>query len=86
MHFLAILLLIVGVTVAMGAGVMALSYALGRLFYMQEAGWPAAASAEARSRWEADAEWYAALPAWKQAVSAGWWLTNRILWAAKGYR
>lgn len=86
MYFLTILLLTVGVTVAMAAGVILVSYALGQLFYTQEAGWPASASNEDRSRWEADAEWYAALPPWKQSVTAGWWLTNRVLWFVKGRR
>lgn len=85
MHLLSILLLIVGVIVVMGAGVIGCSYALGRFFHAQEAGWPSAAAAD-RARFDADAEWYAGLPGWKQALAAGWWLTNRVLWAAKGYR
>lgn len=86
MHFLTILLLTVGVTVAMAAGVILVSYALGQFFYTQEAGWPASAAGEERSRCDADAEWYAALPAWKQAMTAGWWLTNRVLWFVKSRR
>jgi hypothetical protein len=86
MQFLTILLLIVGVTVAMGASAIGCSYVLGQFFYRQEAGWPASAPSEDRARCDADAEWYASLPAWKQAVTAGWWLTNRVLCASKGRR
>jgi hypothetical protein len=86
MHFLTILLLIVGVTVAMGASAIGLSYALGRFFYSQEAGWPVAASSEDCARCAADAEWYSSLPGWKQALASGWWLTNRVLCALKGCR
>lgn len=86
MQLLMILLLTVGVTVAMGASVIALSYALGLVFYRQEAGGLAVTGPDASARCLADAEWYAGLPGWKQALTAGWWLTNRVLWAAKGYR
>ena len=86
MHFLTILLLTVGVTVAMGATLIALSYALGQFFHSQEAGGLAVTGPDAGARCLADAEWYAGLPAWKQAVTAGWWWTNRIRWAAKGHR
>jgi len=86
MYFLTILLLIVGVTVAMGASAIGLSYLLGRFFYSQEAGWPVPMPSEVSARCEAEAEWYASLPGWKQALASGWWLTNRVLYAAKGYR
>ncbi len=86
MQFLSIVLLIVGVMVAMGAGAIGGSYVLGRFFHSQEAGWPASMPSEDCARCAADAEWYAGLPAWKQAVTAGWWLMNRILCASKGCR
>jgi hypothetical protein len=86
MEFLMILLLIVGVSVAMGAGVVGFSYALGRFFYNREAGWPVAPPSEACARCHADAEWYGSLPAWKQTAIAGWWWTNRVICAARGCR
>jgi len=86
MHFLTILLLIIGVTVAMGASAIGCSYVLGRFFYSQEAGFPVPIPSEQCARCAADAEWYASLPGWKQALTAGWWLTNRILCAANGCR
>ena len=86
MQFLTILLLIVGVTVAMGAGAIGCSYVLGRFFYSQEAGFPVAMPSEDCARCSADAEWYASLPTWKQAIAAGWWLTNRVLCGSKGCR
>jgi hypothetical protein len=86
MHFLTILLLIIGVTVAMGASAIGCSYVLGRFFYRQEAGFPVPMPSEECARCAADAEWYASLPPWKQALTAGWWLTNRILCAANGCR
>ena len=86
MQFLSVLLLIVGVMVVVGAGTIGCSYALGRFFYAQEAGLPASLPSEECARCAADAEWYAALPGWKQAVTAGWWLTNRVLCAARGCR
>jgi len=86
MQFLTILLLIIGVTVAMGASAIGCSYVLGRFFYSQEAGFPVPIPSEQCARCAADAEWYASLPGWKQALTAGWWLTNRILCAANGCR
>lgn len=84
MEFLMILLVIIGVTVATGAGLIGFSYALGRFFYNREAGWPAPMPSEACERCAADAEWYANLPAWKQTVIAGWWLANRVICAMRG--
>lgn len=86
MQFLTILLLFIGVTVAMGASAIGCSYVLGRFFYSQEGGWPVSTNSEACARCTADAEWYASLPAWKQAVATGWWWTNRIICASKGCR
>lgn len=81
-----ILFLMIGVTLAMSAGVLGLSYALGRFFYNREAGWPVAPPSEACVRCEADAEWYGALPSWKQTAIIGWWLANRVICALKGCR
>jgi len=86
MELLMILLLIVGVSVAMGAGVVGFSYALGRFFYNREAGWPVGPPSESCARCQADADWYGSLPAWKQTAIAGWWWTNRLICAAKGCR
>ncbi len=86
MFFLTTLLLIVGVSVAVAAGAIGFSYALGQFLYAQEAGGPVFRSSVDCARCTEDAEWYAALPAWKQALVSGWWLTNRVLYAAKGCR
>jgi len=86
MHLLTILLLIIGVMVTMTAGAVAVSYLLGQLFYTQEAGYPVPLPSDDGARYSADAEWYASLPPWKQVLSAGWWWTNRVIWATKGYR
>jgi len=86
MHFLTILLLIIGVMVTMTAGAVGVSYLLGRIFYVQEAGYPVPMPSDDAARCSAEAEWYAALPAWKQILSSGWWWTNRVIWATKGFR
>jgi hypothetical protein len=84
MEFLMILLVMIGAAVAMGAGVLGCSYALGRFFYNREAGWPVRQPTDACARCAADVEWYEALPAWKQTAITGWWLANRLLCAVKG--
>ena len=86
MQFLTFLLLTIGVTVLGGAAVFGFSYAVGRYFYLQEADWPAAASARDCARFAAAAEWYYDLPGWKQALVAGWWVANRVLCAMLGCR
>jgi uncharacterized membrane protein len=86
MHFLTILLLFIGVVVVIGASMMACSYALGRFFYSHEAVGAVPMPSEQCARCAADAEWYASLPAWKQSLTLGWWLTNRVICAINGCR
>lgn len=84
MQFLVVLLLIVGVIVAMVAGLLGLSYALGVHLYSREGTRAKPGDPDPCAQCGADYDWYEALPAWKKQAITAWWWANRMACASKG--
>jgi len=84
MHYIMVLLLIVGVIVLMIAAVLGISYGIGAYLYSREGGRADPANTDPCAQCQADRDWYEDLPIWKRNVVTAWWLANRYTWAVKG--
>ena len=84
MHYLMVLLVMIGVIVFMVAVVLGISYGIGAWLYSKTRIPADPANTDACAQCQADRDWYEALPIWQKNVVMAWWLTNRYLCSAKG--
>lgn len=86
MHYLIVLLLIIGVTVLMTATVLGISYGIGVFLNTRDRVQSSLESSDPCARCQADRDWYEELPIWKRNVVTAWWLANRYTCSIKGCR
>lgn len=83
MHYLMVLIVMVGVVVLMVAVVVGISYGLGAYLSAREVA-RGAPGGDPCAQCQAHRDWYEELPIWKRSVVTAWWLANRYQCTVKG--
>ena len=84
MQLLTVLFLIIGISIAMLAAVLGISYGLGAYLNSRARLANPSAGADVCAQFQADREWYEELPMWQRNLLIAWWLANRYLCNVKG--
>ena len=84
MHYLVVLLLIVGIIVLMLAVLLGISYGIGAFMNSRDGTRADPSNKDPCAQCQAERDWYDGLPTWKQNLMTVWWLVHRYLCSMKG--
>lgn len=86
MRFLTVLFSVLSVVALIVAVLAGMSYGLGQYLYLRRIVTALPSGTDDSAQFNADRDWYDALPLWEKIAIMTWWLVNRYTWAVKGYK